>query len=207
MFNPILGEVTLNMLYHLLNTPNTGVPINFTGTSTANYVTGSTFTQGGYYAFANVPGSVPMDRDHIIIYALELAMNQLSQGKPGGTQFAASGAQFPANYSPTDPTTWGYIPVNDVDFDAMDSFASPADIILTGGGVNKPNFGKAPSQNRSTYMQIINLTNPISGENVIAPGENGFIQYNPDGTGTVGPNFGDQVDLFSAFAYKPMDIK
>ncbi|MGB9735829.1 MAG: penicillin acylase family protein [bacterium] len=203
MPGPIIGETTLNMLYHLFNTPNTGVPINFTGTTTSGYLTGQTatgFTQGSYYAFANLPTSVPKDRDHIIIYALELAMNQLSSGIP------ASGAQLPANFNAFSPTTWGYVPVNDINFDEIDSFASPANTILAGGGISPTHFGTAPSQNRSTYMQVINLTDPIFGENILAPGENGFVQSNPDGTGTVGPNFGDQIELFKAFEYKPMDI-
>lgn len=203
MLGPIEGEVTLNMLYHLFNSPNTGVPINFTGTTAANYLTGPAsigFTQGSYYAFANIPSSIPNDRYHIIIYALELAMNQLASAVP------ATGAELSPNFNAFSPTTWAYIPVNDINFDDIDSFASPANSILTGGGIAPTHFGTAPSQNRSTYMQIINLTDPIFGENILAPGENGFIQFNPNGTGTVGPNFGDQIDLFKSFAYKPMNI-
>ncbi|MCL5277863.1 MAG: hypothetical protein M1517_08840, partial [Deltaproteobacteria bacterium] len=166
------------------------------------YLTGQAgFTQGSYYAFAALPAGTPDDRDHIIIYALELAVDQLSGGTP------ASGAKLAAGFTASDPTTWAYIPAEDIDFDAVDSFASPANIILGSTSVQPTHFGTAPSQNRSTYMQVINLTSPIWGENVLAPGENGFIQFNPDGSGTVGPNFGDQVDLFRAFAYKPMNIK
>ncbi len=205
MMGGILGETTHSMLLHIFDDPNTGVPLNFTGTTTANYLTGPTsgghFIQGGYYAFANLPAGMPKDRDHIIIYALQLAMDQLSQGH-------ANGANFPANFSATDPTTWGYIPVNDLDFDAIDSLAQTAAIFLTSNAVNPTNFGTVPSQNRSTYMQVINLTNPIFGENVVAPGENGFITFDPaTGMGTVGPHFGDQVDLFKSFTYKPMNIK
>jgi penicillin amidase len=199
MFNGISGETTYNMLLHLLKYPNIGgVPLSFTGT-TGNYITGTggEFTQGSYYAFAKGPYT---DRDHIIIYALQQAISQLQNQNP------ASGGQFPSNFNPSDPTTWGYIPVNDINFDEMDSFASPANTILAGGGVSPTNFGTAPSQNRSTYMQVINLTDPIFGENVLAPGENGFIQFNPNGTGTVGPNFGDQIELFKSFTYKPMNI-
>ncbi|MCL4468284.1 MAG: penicillin acylase family protein [Deltaproteobacteria bacterium] len=200
--NCILGETTYNMLLHLLEYPNqNGVPLSFTGTA-ANYITGTggQFTQGSYYAFAQLPPAVSADRDHIILYALQQAITQLQNGSP------ASGGQFPVNFNKADPTTWGYIPVDDIDFDSKDSFASPANSILAGGGISPTNFGKAPSQNRSTYMQVINLTDPAFGENVLAPGENGFIQFNSNGTGTVGSNFGDQIDLFKSFTYKPMNI-
>ncbi len=202
MMSGILGECTYNMMLHLFDDPATGVPLSFTGTTSANYLAGlAGFTQGSYYAFAVLPAGVPMDRDHVIIYALELAMDQLAKGQP------ASGGGFPPSFSPADPTTWGYIPVDDINFDGLDNFQGQQFPMLM-GTINPPtSFGKAPSQNRSTYMQIINLTDPIFGENVVAPGENGFIRLNPDGTGTVGPNFGDQVDLFRAFAYKPMNIK
>lgn len=202
MMSGILGECTYNMLLHLFDTPNTGVPVNFTGTTAANYLTGMTgFIRGSYFSFSTIQGtSIPSDRDHIIIYALQQAMNQLAQGN------WANGSQSPPGYNSGNPTTWGYIPVDDIDFDSMDVFEGTQLPMLIGQIEPPLSFGKSPSQNRSTYMQIINLTNPIFGENVIAPGENGFVQYNSDGKGTVGQNFGDQVDLFNAFAYKPMDI-
>jgi hypothetical protein len=66
-------------------------------------------------------------------------------------------------------------------------------------GIN-PNCGTSPAQNRSTYMQAIDLNQQVVGVNVLPPGQSGFISA----AGTPDPHLCDQVGLFNSFQYKPM---
>jgi hypothetical protein len=63
-------------------------------------------------------------------------------------------------------------------------------------------LGRSPSQERSTYMQGLELGRRIRGVNVLPPGQSGFISK----TGQLDPHFGDQIGLFDRFAYKPMRL-
>jgi hypothetical protein len=67
-------------------------------------------------------------------------------------------------------------------------------------------FGRAASENRSTYMQALELGRRIVGENVIPPGQSGFIRQ-VGNTGQADPHMGDQADLFRTFTYKPMRLQ
>ena len=82
----------------------------------------------------------------------------------------------------------------------FDDFASN----LLALGTKPTTFGKAPSENRSTYMQALELGKPIRGENVIPPGQSGFIRHLGPLMGEADPHMGDQADLFRTFTYKPM---
>ena len=62
------------------------------------------------------------------------------------------------------------------------------------------NCGTSASQNRSTYMQAIDMRPPVIGVNVLPPGQSGFISA----AGVPIPHLCDQVGLFDSFRYKPM---
>ena len=47
----------------------------------------------------------------------------------------------------------------------------------------------------------------IVGANVLPPGQSGFIQDLPDGSGLADPHMGDQADLFRSYTYKPMLLR
>jgi len=55
-------------------------------------------------------------------------------------------------------------------------------------------------------MQALELGRPIVGENVIPPGESGFIQR-VGNTGQADAHMADQADLFRTFTYKPMRLQ
>jgi hypothetical protein len=83
-------------------------------------------------------------------------------------------------------------------FGTLDNFANNLLALET-----KPTtFGKAPSENRSTYMQVLELARPIRGENVTPPGQSGYIKHL--GMGEADAHMGDQAALFRTFTYKPM---
>ena len=105
-------------------------------------------------------------------------------------------------FGTSDPTAWGWQPPPDLDFDCLDDFASN----LLAIGTKKTSFGTAPSENRSTYMQALELGRPIRGENVIAPGQSGYIRHLGTLMGEADPHMGDQATLFRTFTYKPMQL-
>jgi hypothetical protein len=55
-------------------------------------------------------------------------------------------------------------------------------------------------------MQPLELGHPIVGENLIAPGQSGFIGR-VGNAGQAGPHMCDQVDLFRTFTYEPMRLR
>jgi hypothetical protein len=55
-------------------------------------------------------------------------------------------------------------------------------------------------------MQALELARRIVGENVIPPGQSGFI-HQVAGHGQADPHMGDQADLFRTFTYKPMKLQ
>jgi penicillin amidase len=63
-------------------------------------------------------------------------------------------------------------------------------------------LGQAPLSNRATYAQIIALSTPIVAENIVPLGQSAFV----DPQGIPDPHFGDQLDLYRAFRYKPMRL-
>jgi hypothetical protein len=177
--NDYLDETTYNMFLHVLEGGSAGVPQHFTG----DYF-------GGH-------------RDEIIVESLNDAIALLAGTGPlprmsYGMCFGGS-AQTPGFGDP-DPRHWGWQPPQNLDFDCLDSFADP----LLAIGTTPTSFGKAPEENRSTYMQALELARPIVGENVLAPGESGFIHQPAAGLGEADPHMGDQANLFRTFTYKPM---
>jgi hypothetical protein len=176
-----LGETTYNMVSHILSGPGGAVPQEF---------------EGDYFAG---------QRDEIVIESLNDALEllsgsdplpELSYGACDGTQLAVHGFGTP------DPDRFAWSPPESLDFDCLDSFADP----LLATGTLPTSFGKAAEQNRSTYMQVVEASQPLRAANVLAPGQSGFIRHGADGMGTADVHMGDQAGLFRNFEYKPMNL-
>jgi penicillin G amidase len=179
--NDYLDETTYNMFLHLLEGLTAGVPQRFTG----DYF-------GGH-------------RDEIIIESLNDAIAELSGAAPlprRGYGLCFGGQQSTLGFGDPDPRHWGWQPDQDLDFDCLDSFADP----LLAAGTMPTHFGRAPSENRSTYMQALELGGKITGENVIPPGQSGFI-HQVGASGQADAHMADQADLFRTFTYKPMNLE
>jgi penicillin amidase len=171
--------------------------------------TGQDFTGKGTYnllwhVIARTRGIVPCDtlcssvawfggdRAGAMVGALDDAMALLSgTGELPGTRGAHG-------YGTTDITKWGWVPNHNKDWADLDPVANAAADL---GLLSKPDLGTSPTQNRSTWMQAMDVSRAgIHGVAVLPPGESGFIARD----GTFSPHFADQVPLFNAFAYKPM---
>jgi penicillin G amidase len=148
-----------------------------------------------YHILDNTHGLVPCgtlcytgdyfagDEDQLLVESLNDAITILSGT---GTQL---GQNVPG-FGTTDIAKWGYHPAIDTNWSDLDPLAA---------GV-KPHCGSSPSQNRSTYMQAIDLNQQMTGFNELPPGQSGFISP----SGVVSPFMCDQVRLFDLFQYKPM---
>src|SRR5579871_4236296 len=163
-----------------LDEPAAGVPQRFTG----DYF-------GGH-------------RDEIVVESLNDAIAALSGTGPlprmgYGT---CSGHADTPGFGDPDPRHWGWQPPVNLDFDCLDSFADP----LLALGTQPTSFGKAAEENRSTYMQAVDVGRTVRGENVLPPGESGFIHQLPSGQGQADPHMGDQAGLFRTFTYKPVGL-
>lgn len=109
------------------------------------------------------------------------------------TILSGTGTQLGQNvpgFGTTDIAKWGYHPAIDTDWNDLDPLAA---------GVTT-HCGSSASQNRSTYMQAIDLDQKMTGFNELPPGQSGFISA----SGTPSPYMCDQVHLFNSFQYKPM---
>jgi len=125
-------------------------------------------------------------RDQILVESLNDAITILSGT---GSQLDNGDAH---GFATTDMSRWGWRPFADINWDSLD----PAAFGVT------THFGSSPSQERSTYMQMLELSTPIRGVNVLPPGQSGFISK----AGRPSPHFGDQIKLFNTFTYKPMRL-
>jgi penicillin G amidase len=148
-----------------------------------------------YHALAHTSGLVPCDtlcyggsyfgnhRDQLLVESLNDAITILSGT---GTQL---GQDVPG-FGTTQISRWGYRPAQDTNWDDLDPLAI---------GVNA-HCGTSASQNRSTYMQAIEMNDRVIGRNVLPPGQSAFISS----SGVVSPHMCDQVGLFNRFRYKAM---
>jgi acyl-homoserine lactone acylase PvdQ len=67
--------------------------------------------------------------------------------------------------------------------------------------------GTIPASNRATYAQIVVLSRPrITAENIYTLGQSGFIGLVPPSGFALDGHFRDQLDLYRAFEYKPMQL-
>jgi len=130
--------------------------------------------RGGYFGGHEAQVLVESVNDAITI--LSGKGTQLGQDVPG--------------FGTSDISKWGYVPAQDENWNDLD----PAAI-----GVN-PHCGTSASQNRSTYMQAIDMGPTVIGRNELPPGQSGFISSK----GVPSPHMCDQVSLFNSFRYKAM---
>jgi penicillin amidase len=181
--NDYRDETTYNMLLHLLDPASAGVPQHFTG----DYF-------GGH-------------RDELIVQSLVEAITLLGGTGPlpelSFDLCNGERAETPGFGTP-DPRSWGWQPAQNLDFDCLDNFADP----LLALGTAPTSFGRAPEENRSTYMQALDVSpKRIVGENVMPPGQSGYIRHLSDGTGLADPHMGDQAELFRTYTYKAMRLR
>src|SRR5262249_29179846 len=125
-----LDETTYNMFLHVLQGLTAGVPQRFTG----DYF-------GGH-------------RDEIVIESLNDAIALLRGTGPLprlGYGLCMGGRHDTLGFGDPDPRHWGWEAELDLDFDCLDNFADP----LLALGTKPTSFGRAASENRSTYMQAM----------------------------------------------------
>jgi penicillin amidase len=182
--NDYVDETTYNMFLHLLEGAAAGVPQHF---------------QGDYFGG---------HRNELIVQAVNRAIALLGGTAPlpqMGYGLCSGGSASTPGFGTPDPRSWGWQPPPSLDFDCLDNFADP----LLAQGTKPTHFGRAPEENRSTYMQALEVgRRRIVGENVMPPGQSGYIQHLPDhGSGLADPHMGDQADLFRTYKYKPMLLR
>jgi Penicillin amidase len=182
--NDYVDETTYNMFLHLLEGAAAGVPQHF---------------QGDYFGG---------HRNELIVQAVNRAIALLGGTAPlpqMGYGLCSGGSASTPGFGTPDPRSWGWQPPQSLDFDCLDNFADP----LLALGTKPTHFGRAPEENRSTYMQALEVgRRRIVGENVMPPGQSGYIQHLPDdGSGLADPHMGDQADLFRTYKYKPMLLR
>jgi penicillin amidase len=167
---------------------------NFTGKATYNLL---------WHALDGTRGLVPCDRmcatvdyyggnpGQVMAAALDDAMGLLAgTGVLPGTRGALG-------FGTTDITKWGWVPAQNKDWADLDPVANAAADL---GLLQKPDLGTSGTENRSTWMQSMDVgPAAITGVSVLPPGESGFIASD----GTFSPHFADQVPLFNRFDYKP----
>ena len=122
-------------------------------------------------------------RAQILVESLNDAITILSGT---GTQL---GQNVPG-FGTTDISQWGFQPAQDQDWDSLDPLAA---------GVTT-HCGTSASQNRSTFMMAIDAGPAVTGQDVLPPGQSGFISA----AGVPSPHLCDQVGLFNDFRYKDM---
>ena len=96
-------------------------------------------------------------------------------------------------------TKWGWVAYPNKDWSDLDPIANTAADL---GLLSKPDLGHSATQNRSTWMQAIDIgpqTSPASTYSRPARADSS------DKAGTFSPHFADQVPSFYGFVYKPMD--
>lgn len=169
--NDFTGKATYNLLWHVLGATSGLVPCDRLCAKT-DYFGGKT--------------------DDVLVQSLQDVVTTL-----GGTA-ELPGTHGAHGFGTADVSKWGWVAAHDKDWSDLDPVANTAADL---GLLKKPDLGTSPTQNRSTWMQAVELTpSTIKGVAVFAPGESGFIAKD----GTFSPHFADQVPLFNDFRYKPM---
>jgi penicillin amidase len=150
-----------------------------------------------YHVLAHVRGVQPCEalcyprdyfaghRSHLLVESLNDAIAILSGT---GTQL---GQDVPG-FGTTDIRKWGYQPATDQNWDDLDPLAQAAGVVT--------HCGSSPSQNRSTFMMAVDARRGMPGQDVLPPGQSGFISA----AGAASPHLCDQVGLFDTFTYKHM---
>jgi hypothetical protein len=104
-----------------------------------------------------------------------------------GTQL---GQEVPG-FGTGDIAKWGYQPAQNVNWTGL---LDPLAVGVTS------TCGTSAAQNRSTFMMAVDVGPVVTGQDLLPPGESGFISA----AGTPSPHMCDQVGLLNNFLYKPM---
>src|SRR6266700_2709421 len=99
-------------------------------------------------------------RDQLLVESLNDAIAILSGT---GTQL---GQDVPG-FGTADIAKWGYHPAKDQNWDDLDPLAQAAGVVT--------HCGVSASQNRSTFMMAIDANRRMTGQDVLPPGQSGFI--------------------------------
>ncbi len=100
-----------------------------------------------------------------------------------------------SGFNTTDITDWGWVPTQNVTWSgSMTPVAQAATVTV------KAVCGTSASQNRSTYYLDMDMAPVPFGEQLMPPGESGFVSA----LKTPSPYLCDQVGLFNAFEYAPI---
>jgi penicillin amidase len=109
------------------------------------------------------------------------------------TILAGTGTQLGQNvpgFGTADISKWGFQPAQDQNWDSLDPLAV---------GVTT-HCGTSASQNRSTFMEALDVGKTVVGQDELPPGQSAFISA----AGVPSPHLCDQVAMFNNFTYKDM---
>ncbi len=149
-----------------------------------------------YHILAGTKGLVPCgtlcyqgsyfggNEDQLLVESLNDATKILSGT---GTQL---GQDVPG-FGTTDIAKWGYRPAENLNWTGL---LDPLAI-----GV-KTTCGVSAAQNRSTFMMAVDVGPVVTGQDLMPPGESGFISS----ADVASPHMCDQVKMFNDFTYKAM---
>ena len=149
-----------------------------------------------YHILAGTSGLVPCGtlcyqgsylgghEDQLLVESLNDAITILSGT---GTQL---GQDVPG-FGTTDIAKWGYEPAQNVNWTGL------LDPLVVGVTTT---CGISAAQNRSTFMMAVDVGPVVTGQDLLPPGDSGFISA----AGVPSPHMCDQVSLFNDFTYKPM---
>jgi penicillin G amidase len=149
-----------------------------------------------YHILAGTKGIVPCGtlcyhgsylgghEDQLLVESLNDAIKILS-GK--GTQLG----QDVRGFGTTDVAKWGYRPAQNVNWTSL---LDPLAFGVT------TTCGTSAAQNRSTFMMAVDVGPVVTGQDLLPPGESGFISQ----AGVPSKHMCDQVSHLNDFTYKPM---
>ncbi len=150
-----------------------------------------------YHILAHTHGVEPCETlcysgDYFAGHRNELLVESLNDAI---TILSGTGTQLGQNvpgFGTADIAKWGYEPALDQNWDSLDPLAQAAGVVT--------HCGVSASQNRSTFMMAIDANRTMTGQDVLPPGQSGFISAG----GVPSPHLCDQVHLFDTFTYKNM---
>jgi penicillin G amidase len=149
-----------------------------------------------YHILAGTKGLVPCGtlcyqgsyfnghEDQLLVESVNDAIKILSGT---GTQLGQSVPGF----GTTDIAKWGYRPAENVNWTGL---LDPLAVGVT------TKCGVSAAQNRSTFMMAVDVGPVVTGQDLMPPGESGFISS----AKVPSPHMCDQVRKFNKFSYKPM---
>ncbi len=94
-------------------------------------------------------------------------------------------------FGTTDIAKWGYRPAENI------SWTGDLDPLAVGV---QTTCGDSPAQNRSTFMEAVDVGSVVTGQDLMPPGESGYISS----SGVPSKYMCDQVKMFNDFTYKPL---